>query len=98
MKITGVEYHTTACEGILPINDDAYLHVTPAAGPDTDKTQVFFVPKGTIVTLYPGVYHTCPFPVNEEKLHALVILPERCYNNDFYWVDLDEADQFEIVE
>ena len=98
MKITGVEYHTTTCEGILPISDDAILHVTPAGGPNTDRTCAFFVPKGTIVTLYPGVYHATPLPAHNDEVHALVILPERAYNNDFYWVDLDEADWFEIVE
>ena len=98
MKITGVEYHTTTCEGILPITDDAILHVTPAGGPDTDRTAAFLVPKGTMVTLYPGVYHATPLPANNDELYALIVLPERAYANDFYWVDLEEADQFEIVK
>ena len=98
MKLTALEYHNTTCEGIIPINDDAILHVTPAGGPDTDKTKAFLVPKGTAVTLFPGVYHLCPLPANEEKLHALILLPERTYNNDFFMVDLEEADQFEIVK
>jgi ureidoglycolate lyase len=98
MKITGIEYHTTTCEGILPISDDAILHVTPAGGPNTDRTAAFLVPKGTMVTLYPGVYHATPLPANNDELYSLIVLPERAYANDFYWVDLDEADQFEIVK
>ena len=96
-RVDSVEYHTHSCEGIMPINDDAVLHVTPAGGaPDTTATKAFLVPKGTIVSLYPGVYHLTPLPRHEAELHALVVLPERAYANDFALVELDEESAFEI--
>ena len=95
-KVDALEYHSCCCEGIMPVNDDAILHVTPAgSAPDTSATKAFLVPKGTIVSLYPGVYHLTPLPLGAE-LHALVILPERAYANDFALVELDEESAFEI--
>lgn len=98
LAVDAVEYHTCCCEALMPVNDDAILHVTPAGGaPDTSLTKAFLVPKGTIVSLYPGVYHLTPLPKSEPVLHALVVLPERAYANDFALVELAEADRFEMV-
>lgn len=96
--VTAAEYHNRSCEGILPLNDNAILHVAPANGGsyDVSTTKAFIVPKGTIVTLYPGVWHLCPLPQSEPVLNCLIILPERAYVNDFYIVDLDENNKFEI--
>ena len=95
-QVDSLEFHSQCCEGILPINDDAVLHVTPAGGaPDISATKAFLVPKGTIVSLYPGVYHLTPLPRNEAELHAMVVLPERAYANDFTLVELGE-DAFQI--
>ena len=99
MKIDAVEYHNYACEAILPINDDAIVHVTPAGGaPDTAKTKAFLVPKGTMITLFPGVYHLCPLPAAADKLNALILLPERTHNNDFTLVELPADQQFQITK
>lgn len=95
-QVDALEFHSFCCEGILPLNDDAVLHVTPAGGaPDLEATRAFLVPKGTIVTLFPGVYHLTPLPKEAEELHALIVLPERAYANDFTLVELEEA--FEII-
>ncbi len=99
MVITCAEYHNKTCEAIMPVNDDMILHVAPAGGTDPvpEKTKVFIVPKGTIVTLYPGVWHLCPLPKSESVLHALIVLPERTYVNDFFLENFAEKDCFEIV-
>ncbi len=98
LEISASEYHNRTCEGILPMNDDALVHVSPAGGEyDVSKTKVFLVPKGTMLTLYPGVWHLCPLPATQPQLNCLIMLPERAYTNDFYIVDLDDDNKFEII-
>lgn len=98
LVIKALEYHNLTCEGIMPVNDDAIVHVSPATGgtPDVNATKVFLVPKGTIITLFPGVWHLCPLPATQPQLNALIVLPERAYMNDFTLVELGEDDYFEI--
>ena len=96
--VEGVEWHNHSCEGMMPVNDDAVMHVSLAGGDfDINQTKAFIVPKGTIIVLNPAVYHLTPLPVHEKELHALIVLPERCYANDFCYMDLDEDSKFEIV-
>ena len=99
MIITCAEYHNATCEAIIALNDDFILHVAPANGgtPEPAKTEAFIVPKGVIVTLYPGVWHLCPLPKAEALLHALILLPERTYVNDFFIEDFQAEDCFEIT-
>lgn len=98
MIIKCAEYHNNTCEAILALNDDFFLHVAPAGGtvPEPIHTKVFLIPKGTIVTMNPGVWHLCPLPANESVLHALIVLPERTYINDFFIENFKEEDWFEI--
>ncbi len=100
MLITQVEYHTTTCEIIMPLNDDMILHVAPAsAGTPVPKlTQAFIVPKHTIVKINPAIWHLAPLPANSEELCAMIILPECTYANDCKVVDLDAEQQFVIEE
>lgn len=96
--VDGVEWHNHSCEGILPLNDDAILHVTPAGGEfDVTQTRAFFLPKGTYVSLRPGVFHLTPLPKEADVLHALILLPERTYANDFCFHALAEEEKFELV-
>ena len=95
--IDAVEWHNHTCEGMMPVNDDAVMHVSLAGGSyDVHTTKAFIVPQGTLITLFPAVYHLTPLPVHEDELHALIMLPERCYINDFCSMDLDEDSRFEI--
>lgn len=95
--IDSVEWHNHSCESMMPVNDDAVMHVSLASGGyDVEQTKAFIVPKGTIITINPAVYHLTPLPVHEDELHALIMLPERCYVNDFLCMDLDEDSRFEI--
>ncbi|MDD4378054.1 MAG: ureidoglycolate lyase [Eubacteriales bacterium] len=99
MIIKAMEYHNYTPECILPLNDDAIIHVSPATAglPCIEETKAFIVPKGTMVKINTGVWHLCPLPVSKEKVNALIILPERTYMNDCVVVNLDEKDWVQIV-
>ena len=46
------EYHTRCCEGILPLDNDALIHVGPAKpvgeAPPLSEFRVFHIPKGRL--------------------------------------------------
>ena len=100
MLVTQQEYHNTTEELILPLDDDMILHVAPASGGSvvTDHVKAFIVPKNTLVKLKTAIWHLAPLPANNEKLTVMIILPECIYANDCTVVDLNEEEQFEIVE
>jgi ureidoglycolate lyase len=80
------EYHTACTEGILPLDNDALIHVAPASPNGetvpVDRIEVFRVPKGTVAILRPGIWHHAPFTVNDDPANVLIMLPERTYAND----------------
>jgi hypothetical protein len=43
---------------------------------------VFFVKKGTMVAIRPGVWHCAPFAYKADHVNVLIVLPERTYAND----------------
>jgi ureidoglycolate lyase len=95
------EYHTKCGEGILPLDNDVLIHVAPATAgslPPLDKMRVFRVPKGTMVTLRPGVWHHAPFTANNQPANVLIVLPERTYANDCIVVNLGEKERIAIRE
>lgn len=96
LEVDAAEYHNRSCEAIMPVTGDAIVHVSPANGGvyDVNQTKAFLVPKGTIITLYPGVWHLMPLPVDAKEVNCLIVLPERAYVNDFSIVDLDEDNKF----
>ena len=97
MIITTVEYHDTTCEGVLPLDDDAILHVAPASkDPVPELTEAFYVPKGTFVKLNVGVWHLAALPVHNDVMHVMITLPERIYKSDCVVVDYKEEDYIEI--
>ena len=98
MVITQLEYHTTTSEMILPLNDDMIIHVSePSAGkPITNLTKAFIVPKNTLIKLKACVWHLAPLPKAEDKLYAMIILPECTYINDCTVVDLKQDEIFKV--
>lgn len=79
------EYHTSCGEGILPLDGDILIHVGPATPPGDvplECIEVFQVPKGTFVSLRPGVWHHAPFAYRCKTVNVLIVLPERTYAND----------------
>lgn len=98
--ITVSEYHTKTGEGILPLDNDVLIHVGPAMPNNTvpvDKIRVFRVPKGTMVTLRPGIWHHAPWTVNDKPASVLIALPERTYANDCIVVKHNEDELIKIV-
>ncbi len=97
--ITQQEYHTTTWEIIMPLNDDMIIHCAPASAgtPVNEYAKAFIVPKNTVVMINAAIWHLCPLPVNENRLCAMIVLPECTYANDCTVVDLPENQQFEII-
>ncbi|HTZ50417.1 MAG TPA: ureidoglycolate lyase [Spirochaetia bacterium] len=79
------EYHDTCCEIVLPLDGNVLMHVAPAVPQKEfpfDQVEVFFVPRGTICCLRPGVWHHAPFALETRVVNCLIALPERTYMND----------------
>lgn len=97
-----LEYHSACGEVVLPLDQDILLQVAPATGSvndvPLDKMRVFYVPKGTAITIKAGVWHWGPFATADEPANILINLPERTYANDCIVVDLEEKDYIKIID
>ena len=94
------EFHNNCGEGILPLDADVLIHVGPATVPGEvplDKIEIFHVPRGTLVSLNPGVWHHAPFAYNAEVANVLIVLPERTYAVDCHVTELGGADRIEFA-
>jgi len=91
-----IEFHTSTGEGILPLDNPVLIHVAPA-GPNDEvplsKIRIFSVPRGTLVSLKPGVWHHAPFTAGKGAANVLIVLPERTYANDCNVEMLAEAER-----
>ena len=98
--IDTLEYHTSCGEVVLPLDNDILLQVAPATASENDipldKMRVFFVPKGTAITIKAGVWHWGPFTTNDEPANILINLPERTYANDCVVKELSDDQKIEI--
>ena len=97
------EYHTYTAEGNLPLDANCLIHVGPATPNGVcplDKMRIFFVPKGTFVTINPGVWHHAPFVHDKhaKALNMLIVLPERTYANDCVVVEFGKKERIHIKE
>lgn len=99
LTIPCMEYHNFTAESMLPLDDDAVLCVSPANGGNADgiEPEAFIVSKGTMVRLNIGVWHYVPLPANADKVHVLIVLPERTYLNDLAASDFAENERIEIT-
>jgi ureidoglycolate lyase len=94
-----LEFHTFCQEGILPLDGDILLTLAPAtANGDLpwDRIVAFQIPKGTMVTLRPGVWHCGPYTYQADFVNVLITLPERTYVNDCLVVSIPKEQQSEI--
>jgi ureidoglycolate lyase len=94
------EFHNYTGEGILPLDADACIHVAPATPTGEvplKKIEIFRVPKGTFVSLYPGVWHHAPFAHNAGVANVLIVLPERTYAQDCHVTEIAEKDRTEFA-
>lgn len=92
MIIECSECHNYCSEGSIPLDGDVIIYVAPASCDDIpeDKIEAFFVPKGTFVSLNPGVWHQAAYPCDTDIVNVAIILPERTYVNDCKVVSLKE--------
>jgi ureidoglycolate lyase len=99
MLVTKSEYHDFTGEGIFFIDDDAVMHVAPPSSHviTPEKTEAFIIPKGTLVKLNTGVWHLSPYPIHNDVLHLMIVMPERVYANDCVVCDFPESEYIEIV-
>lgn len=101
LVITHSEYHNHTGEMIIPLDGDILMHVgpaTPTGEIPVDDIEIFRVPKGTLVSIHPGVWHHAAFAYGSECVNILVALPERTYINDCFVVELPGDKQIEIEE
>jgi ureidoglycolate lyase len=100
LNIDTNEFHTSTGEGILPLDNDIFIHVGPATAGEVpfEKIRVFLIPKGTMVVLRPGTWHHAPFTSGNKPANVLIVLPERTYAIDCTVKVSKEADliEFEI--
>lgn len=93
------EFHSGCGEGILPLDGDVLIHVgpaTPTGEVPLDRIEIFQVPKGTFVSLHPGVWHHAPFADKTDVVNVLIVLPERTYAIDCEVTEIAEKDRIEI--
>lgn len=93
------EYHSYTGEAFMPVDGDVIIHIAPAGKKEPvpyEKTEVYLVPKGTMVSMRPGVWHAAPFAAGNEVVHVLVVLPERTYANDCEVVVFPEEEKIKI--
>jgi len=99
--INGVECHMNTGEGVLPLDGDVLVHVAPASRKEAvplNQIEVFRVPKGTLLTLRPGVWHGAPFAENADVVNVLVVLPERTYANDVFFYSIPKDEEIRIAK
>lgn len=86
LQVDVSEFHTSTGEGNLPLDGDIYIHVAPPTADDTlpvDAIETFYVPKGTMIIMKPGVWHHAPFAMKPgEVVNTVILLPQRTYAND----------------
>jgi ureidoglycolate lyase len=98
--IDASEYHDGACEAMMPIDGDVIIAVAPAVAGSAFPgyaAEAYYVPKGTMFVLRPGVWHHGPFTVGTETVSCLAALPERLYARDCVEVKLTEGEKIMIV-
>jgi len=100
LRIDVTEHHDLCGEGILPLDQDVLIHVAVATAKGEipfEKMEVFRVPKGTFVSLRPGIWHHAPFSHTAEVANVLIVLPERTYAKDCIVEQIPPARQITIA-
>ena len=94
-----IEYHSKCEEAMLPLDGDYVICLAKATPPGVipiNEIEAFRIPKGTIVVLKPGVWHSGPFLYKCDSIRILVALPERTYANDSVVYNIPEREKIEI--
>jgi len=98
--VDATEYHAYCSEGVFPIDGNILIHIGPGVkqGEEVpvEKMEIFRIPKGTMVSIRPGIWHYEPFAYDQEEVNILIILPERTYGNDMIYLELPEDKKIQI--
>ena len=99
--IENAEYHNYCGEAIIVLDGDYLMHVAPAC-PEGDEPwdgiEVFLIPRGTMVSTRPGVWHQAGFPYGCDIVHILCALPERTYANDCVCLTCPEEKRIRVLD
>lgn len=91
-----LEFHSKTSECFLNLDGDGIFCVGTATNtglPDFESLNLFYAPKGTLIYIYPGVWHHAPYCIEGDVLHSLVFLPERTYANDCVVYQIPEEER-----
>jgi len=98
--VDAVEYHTSTEEAILPLDGDigmAFAPATPAGSVPLERMTAYRIPRGTMVILKAGAWHSGPYVIGSKAVHILVALPERTYATDCVVRELSGAERLKIT-
>ena len=98
MLVNFMEAHQYTCEGLLPLDGDVVIFVGAMSweAPTSDALEAFIVPKGTFIKINPLILHGKQYPLSENEVHVLCLLPQRTFYNDMIALPLAQADQIRI--
>ena len=92
MRVTTMEYHRCTAEWLLPLDGDCAIFVGQGCkGFAPEHLRSFRIPQGVAVHLNPGTVHGTQFPLDQEWVRVLILLPEHTYDNDVVKHSLSEA-------
>lgn len=91
------EYHSLTGQAFLPMDGDVLLYVArPTTGDcPIEKMRAFYVPKGTLVVVKPGVWHFTPMAV-ERPVNVMISLVQRTWANDVTFYGFKDEEKFQI--
>lgn len=95
-----LEIHTETPEAFMMLDGDAVMAFGPATGENEiprEEIEAFHIPKGVMIYLRPGVWHYGHYPIGDQNVTSIVLLPERTYANDCLKRELKGDDRLLIV-
>lgn len=96
--VSFLEAHQYTCEGLLPLDGDVIIFVSVPDNKFSSKNlEAFYIPKGTFVKLNPLIVHGTQYPVKDEDIHIMCLLPGRTFKNDLLPQVLEEDEKVEII-
>lgn len=98
MIIDEIEQHICTAEVLIPLDGDVVIF----AGPATDgiippEFKAFIVPQYTMVIFDFGVWHKAPFPIKNEIVNSIVVLPPLTYSRDCNVLSLEQEQKCRII-
>lgn len=101
MVVNKIECHDSSAEAFIPLDGDIILtlgEATIRTMPPLGRLKAFYIPKGTMAVINPGVWHGAEFASDEDAVNVLTVLPERTYALDCFFYDISEDEAVEILK